>query len=395
MKNAPSPTRVPPPERAAPFGVYVHVPWCRRRCPYCDFSFEVGRADGRFPKAVKAELFARRAELPGAPASTLYLGGGTPTHLPDDALAATLDVVCEEVGLAPGAEVTVEANPEDVGEARARALARMGVTRVSLGVQSFDNATLRLLGRAHRGDEAERAVKACLFAGIERVSVDLIAGVPGEPEGRLEEDIGRLAALGVGHVSAYLLTVEPQTPLEKLIQLGKRKPVSEERQADAYEALQALLFALGLRQYEISSFARPGEESRHNRIYWAKGTYLGLGPGAHSMRLLDDGAVVRRHTTARVGAWLEDPAAAAFDEETLLPKEAFREAVAFGLRDLVAGIDLQALAERHRVEVPEAVRAALENARGRDLVVEEGGILRLTPQGARFADAVARDVLTA
>jgi oxygen-independent coproporphyrinogen III oxidase len=251
---------------------------------------------------------------------------------------------------------------------------------------------LAYLGRAHDGARARAAIAAARAAGIGRVGVDLIVGVPGERTGRLADDVDAAAALGVGHVSAYLLTVEQGTPLVSLIAQGKRAAVDDDRQADAYEALQDVLPARGFAQYEISSYARPGEESRHNRIYWSQGSYLGLGPGAHSLALLDDGAVARRHTTARLAAWLDAPAAPGVVER-LAPAHALVEAIAFGLRDLQAGVDVDALAARHRTRPWPALIAALDKAVARGLVVDDGGRKKLTRRGALFADAVARDVL--
>lgn len=377
-----------------PWGLYVHVPWCRRRCPYCDFYFEVGRADPRFAAAIDDELAARRGDAPRRGASTLYFGGGTPSALDDESVGRVVESARTRAGLEADAEITLEANPEDlVGEGRLARLRAAGVNRVSLGVQSFDDGVLRWLGRAHDGETAARVVTEALEAGISRVSVDLICGVPEEPEGRLLADVERAVALGVGHVSAYLLTVEEDTPLVQLIARGARKDVDEDRQADAYEALQELLPARGLEQYEVSSYARPGEESRHNRLYWARGSYLGLGPGAHSMRLCDDGSVARRHTHGRAAEWLTAPRAASFDEELLSPAEAFLESVAFGLRDLKRGVHLDALAVRHHVKVPAALHEVLDAAVTRGHVLREGPHARLTREGVRFADAVARDVL--
>lgn len=365
----------------------------------------MGRADPRFAAAIDEELGARRGEAPAAPAETLYLGGGTPSALDDDSVAKVVESVRRGAGLRGDAEITLEANPEDLERGRLARLRDAGVNRLSLGVQSFDDGVLSWLGRAHDGATAARVVDEALAAGFSRVSVDLICGVPDEPDERLRDDIDRAVALGAGHVSAYLLTVEPTTPLVKLIQLGRRRDVDEERQADAYEALQELLPARGLEQYEVSSFALPGHESRHNRIYWSRGVYLGLGPGAHSMRLSDDGGVARRHTGARANEWLLAPANAAFEEERLSPQESFAEAVAFGLRDLKRGVDVEQLARRHHVEVPAALWQALDEAEARGHVVREAPPERLgedrpthvhlTTHGARFADAVARDVLWA
>lgn len=374
----------------APRGVYVHVPFCRRRCPYCDFAFEVRPADPRYAPAVVGELRARAHEL-GAPAATLSFGGGTPSALPVDDLARIVEATRGIVGLEDGAEISLELNPEDVDHALARDLRAAGFTRASLGIQSFDDDVLRWLGRAHDGARARSAVAACLTAGL-RTGVDLIVGVPDERTGRLERDVDAIEGMGVGHVSAYLLTVEAGTPLVQLIANKARAAVDEDKQADAYESVQALLVERGFLQYEVSSYARPGEESRHNRIYWQGGGYLGVGPSAHSMRPLEDGSVLRRHTTARLDAWLVDPAAAAHEGETLAPAHAFRESVAFGLRDLAAGVDVDDLARRHRVNSgAAAMRTALE--REGELVEERDGRFRLSARGARFADRLARAVL--
>jgi oxygen-independent coproporphyrinogen-3 oxidase len=368
-------------------GVYVHVPYCRRRCPYCDFYFEVRPADARFGAAVIAELAARRTEIAGE-ARTLSFGGGTPTALPVGQLATIVAAVPRTTD----AEVSLEVNPEDIaGPAEARALADAGFTRASVGVQSFDASVLAYLGRAHDPDRARAAVRALVDAGL-HVGVDLIVGVPGEDAARVARDVADARALGVGHVSTYLLTVEQGTPLVQLIARKQRAAVDDDAQADAYTRAQDTLAANGYRQYEVSSFARPGDESVHNRSYWAHVPYLGLGPGAHSMRVENDGRVHRRHTTARLDAYLADPSGAAHEDEVLEPAHALREGVAFGLRDLLAGVDVRALAALHRSD-PVAVERALSPAIARGEVAVVAGVARLTREGARFADRVARDVL--
>lgn len=377
-----------------PWGVYVHVPWCRRRCSYCDFYFEIGKADASFAAAVAAELEARRDEVPAGAAQTIYLGGGTPSALDDAALDELLRAVRARVRVSDDVEVTLEANPEDLDDERLARLFDLGVTRLSLGAQSFDDDVLRWLGRAHDGAHARAVVRAAV-ARFSRVSVDLILGVPDEPAARLARDLDEVVDAGPGHVSAYMLTVEEGTPLWRMVDEGRRPAPSDDAQADGYERLQERLPAAGLRQYEISSFARAGEESRHNRLYWAQGTWLGLGPGAHSMHLADDGGVVRRHTTARLFDWRKDPAAAAHEVETLAPAHALFEAVAFGLRDLARGVDLDAVGARHQTAPPPALRAALAREAERGRVVSRGAHVALTAEGARFADAVAREVLYA
>jgi oxygen-independent coproporphyrinogen-3 oxidase len=367
--------------RTEPCGVYVHVPFCRRRCPYCDFAFEVRPADARFAPAVVEEFFARRAELPHSP-STLSFGGGTPSSVSVDELAK----IVEAVGAHD--EVSLEVNPEDANADWKGA----GFTRASLGVQSFDDDVLRYLGRAHDAASATRAIAACVKSGLS-VGVDLIIGVPGERKDRLRDDVKRITDLGVSHVSAYVLTLEEGTPLVQLIAKKARAALDDDEQADAYERAQDLLPALGYSPYEISSYAKTGSESIHNRIYWQGGEYLGLGPSAHSMRIDVDGRIIRRATKARFDQWIENPRSPAHEIETLVGIHALKEAVAFGLRDLQAGVDI---AERARVfhvdDASPIVRALAECG---DDVRFEGGRAFLTKTGARFADRVARAVLAA
>jgi oxygen-independent coproporphyrinogen-3 oxidase len=376
--------------------VYVHVPFCRRRCPYCDFYFEVGAASAGFVDAVARELARRGGEL-SWPAATLSFGGGTPSQLPVADLARIVDLVRAR-GLVDDAEIALEVNPEDVDDALVAGLAAAGFTRVSVGLQSFDDVVLRWLGRAHDRRRGRDAIAALVAAGFD-VGVDLIVGVPIEAHDRLQRDVDDAAALGVVHLSTYILTVEPGTPLVQLIRRGAREAIDDDRQADAYEAILARAEAAGYAQYEVSSHARPGKTSRHNRLYWQRGDYLGLGPGAHSFHVDDAGRAVRRHTTARLADWrtaLRDGADAAHEVEVLEPAHALREGIAFGLRDLGAGIDLDALATLHRTAVTPTIRAALDAAIARgDVVSGSDGRLRLTRTGARFADRVGRDVLAA
>ncbi|MEI6791074.1 MAG: hypothetical protein WCK42_07835, partial [Myxococcaceae bacterium] len=197
----------------------------------------------------------------------------------------------------------------------------------------------------------------------------------------------------IGHLSIYLLTVEPLTPLSRFIQKGRFKAPCEDHQADSYIAMQERLSALGYQQYEISSYALPGQESQHNRIYWSQGSYLGLGPGAHSMKLNSDGSVVRRHTQALLAEWQRDPLKASFQEELLIPQEALLESLAFGIRDLGLGIKSEDLASRHKTKLPESFTGLMQEFAEKEWVTSINRVYKLTPLGARFADAVAREIL--
>ena len=368
----------------------MHVPFCRRRCPYCDFYFEIGKNTVGFVDGVARELEARAAEL-SWPASTLSFGGGTPSHLGVADLSRLVGLVRGH-GLRDDAEISLEVNPEDIDDVFAAGLVAGGFTRVSVGMQSFDDDVLKWLGRAHDGAKATSAVQALVAAGLD-VGVDFIVGVPGESSTRLDVDLDRASDLGVVHISSYLLTVEAGTPLVQLIKKGARAAVDEDVQATAYERVAELAAARGFAQYEVSSHAKAGFTSRHNRLYWGRGDYLGLGPGAHSFRVDVDGSAQRRHTTARLAGWSPDPTIAAHDDETLDGEHALREAIAFGIRDLDSGVDVEQLAALHHTVIPDDVLVSLARAVVCGDVVGSAPVFRLTRQGARFADRVARAVL--
>jgi oxygen-independent coproporphyrinogen-3 oxidase len=368
-------------------GVYVHVPFCRRRCPYCDFQIEVGKSQRGYLEALLREWQARGAGWHRL--QSLSLGGGTPSSLPTHDLGQIAEALRER--LLPGAEVSLEVNPEDVDGAFADGLKKAGFTRVSVGLQSFADDVLDYLGRAHDGAGASAAIGSLLDTGID-VGVDLIVGVPGEADDRLQRDIERARTLGVAHLSAYLLTVEPGTPLVQLIAQRKRAAVDDDAQAAAYERVQGLCRAAGYQQYEVSSYALPGKSSRHNRLYWQRGDYLGLGPGAHGFVVGASGSAVHTHNAVRLAQWLTDPTAPAEVEE-LPPPHALREAVAFGLRDQLAGVDVEALAALHQTPPQPGIAAALDAAIDAGDVVVVGSRHHLTDRGLRFADRVARDVL--
>lgn len=332
-----------------------------------------------------AEFNRRRHGWPRGPAATLYFGGGTPSLLHP----AAVDRVIQGVELQSEAEITLEANPEDVNAQVVALWKRSGVNRVSLGIQSFDDKILLKLGRKHRAAEAWRAVELCVGI-MPKMTVDIIYGVPGESTASIEQSVHKLWSLGVRHVSAYLLTVEPGTVLERHIQGGRAQALDDDYQADAYEHLQGIMADVGYTQYEVSSFALSGHESRHNRHYWGKGPYLGLGPAAHSLRFLEDGSVERSHNPASLREWKLE---ATPSQETLKPEEALLETIAFGLRDLRAGVRLSELEARHKCAAPEQLRDVILRAQNRGWLTSQAGVWRLTQTGVRFADAVARDIL--
>jgi oxygen-independent coproporphyrinogen-3 oxidase len=262
--------------------VYVHVPFCARRCSYCDFAIAVRRrvpADA-YLRAITRELELRRER--GGPLATLYFGGGTPSALPPDAFTQLVALITRALPLAADAEVTVEANPEDVTPAAAAAWRGAGVNRVSLGAQSFDERALRWMHRGHDATRVRDAVAILRRADIANVSLDLIFALPVELCRDWADDLERAVALAPEHLSLYGLTVEPRTPLARWIARGAAVAPDDDRYADEYLAAHARLAAAGYAFYEVSNAARPGFRSRHNTAYWTGAPYLGLGPAAHS-----------------------------------------------------------------------------------------------------------------
>ncbi|HEY7875952.1 MAG TPA: radical SAM family heme chaperone HemW, partial [Actinomycetota bacterium] len=266
------------------FGIYVHIPFCQHRCHYCDFNTYEGRDDLHevYVDALVAEIETWRG--PARPVTSVFFGGGTPTLLPSDALGRVLDAIGDRFGLAHDAEITAEANPETVDAPYFERLLGAGLNRVSIGVQSLVPRVLLGLGRTHSPEAAVDAIAAARAAGFDDVNADLIYGSPWE---RPEEWVASLRGVidqSPDHVSAYALTIEEGTPLSTLIRTGRVRDVDPDVQAERYETAVDLLDTAGYERYEVSNWARPGHECRHNQLYWGQHDYLGFGCAAHSHR---------------------------------------------------------------------------------------------------------------
>ncbi len=331
----------------AGFGVYVHWPFCAQKCPYCDFNSHVrhgGIDEARFLQAYLAELTYTRELIGPRTVDSIFLGGGTPSLMAPATVAAILDKIAALWSLAPEAEITLEANPGSVEQGRFRGYRNAGVNRVSLGVQSLDDAELRALGRIHSAAEAKAAV-AIARDTFDRYSFDLIYARPRQTPTAWRSELSAALALAGGHLSLYQLTIEPQTPYAALHAAGKLTPPDAELAHALYDITQELTDAAGLPAYEISNHARPDEESRHNLIYWRYGEYAGIGPGAHG-RILAGG---KRHATSterQPERWLEAverSGSGTIESVPLAPPEEADEMLLMGLR-LAEGIDLGRLA---------------------------------------------------
>jgi oxygen-independent coproporphyrinogen-3 oxidase len=380
-----------------PFALYVHLPWCRHVCPYCDFNVYAAATppEGPYVDALGAELAAQAGSPPwaGRTVGTVYLGGGTPSLFSPAAVGRVLAAVAQGPGLAADAEVTLEANPGTVSRQHLADYRAAGVNRLSLGAQSFHAGLLHTIGRDHGPEDTRAAVAAARAAGFENVSLDLLFAVPGETPALWEDELAAAVALAPTHISAYSLTYEEGTPFHAWRARGRLAPVGEDDEAAMAEAAATLLPAAGYARYEISSFARPGFAARHNLAYWQGADYLGLGAGAHSFSR--EPAPGRRWMNERLPArYLAAVAAtgsAVAGGESLTEATARGEFALCGLRQ-TAGVDTLAFRSRFGI----AFDAAFPHVAG--LVAE--GLLeraeerrRLTARGLRFADTVAATFL--
>ena len=350
---------------AEPLALYVHWPFCVSKCPYCDFNSHVRESvdQAAWRAALLADLRHEAALLPDRPVSSIFFGGGTPSLMPPETVAAVIAAADEAWGLASDCEITLEANPNSVEVANFAALASAGVNRVSIGAQSFDAEILHFLGRAHSGDEARRAITAAQdhFA---RVSFDLIYARPGQTLGQWEAELNDALAFGTGHLSLYQLTIEPGTRFATLAAKGDLVIPDGDTAADLFDATQAITRAAGLPRYEVSNHARPGDESRHNLTYWRYGDYAGIGPGAHGRRLCQ---ATERHKKPENFTAAVTRNGHGLKVETDLPAhERATEAMLMGLR-LTEGIDLA------RIEA----RSGLQ----REAFIDGGAVARLVEQG--------------
>ncbi|MGH3717272.1 MAG: radical SAM family heme chaperone HemW [Pseudonocardiaceae bacterium] len=375
----------------APFGVYVHVPFCATRCGYCDFNTytpgELGSSSSpsTWLDAVRRELDLAAHVLGGpVPADTVFIGGGTPSLLGAAGLAAVLDAIRGSLGLAPGAEVSTEANPESTSPEFFAGIAAAGYTRVSLGMQSAAPHVLAVLDRVHTPGRPVAAAAQARAAGIGQVSLDLIYGTPGESTDDLTASVETVLGAGVDHVSAYALVVEAGTALARRVAHGELPAPDDDVLAERYEQLDTALSAAGLHWYEVSNWATSAQSRcRHNLGYWAGGNWWGLGPGAHS----HVGGVRWWNVKhpARYAAALQADRSPAAGREVLSPAQRYTEHVMLGLR-LADGLPLDVLNASGRTAADRAVTDGLATRTLADRLV-------LTRHGRLLTDAVVRDLL--
>lgn len=377
----------------ADFGVYVHWPFCLSKCPYCDFNSHVRHAaidEERYVRAFAAEIASMAARVPGQTVSTIFFGGGTPSLMRPATVGAVLDAVARHWTVARDVEVTLEANPTSVEAERFRGYRDAGVNRVSLGVQSLDDAALKALGRLHSADEALAAV-AIARNVFERYSFDLIYARPGQLATDWTRELKLAIAEAAEHLSLYQLTIEPETPFHGLHAAGKLRIPDDDEARALYDLTLDICAQAGLPAYEISNHARPGAECRHNLVYWRGHAYAGIGPGAHG-RLEIGGERRATATEKRPEAWLmrvEANGCGLISDEALTREERADEFLLMGLR-LAEGINLaryRAIAGRDL----DPRRIAILKDEGA-IEITADGCLRVTQAGFPLLDAVVADL---
>ncbi len=372
--------------------LYIHWPFCLAKCPYCDFNSHVrDQVDhAAWQAALLAEMRHEHAIAGGEALDSIFFGGGTPSLMPP-ALVAVLLAEAERLwGFAEGIEITLEGNPSSVEAANYAALAACGINRVSLGLQSLDDGALRFLGRLHDADEGLRALDVAQ-QNFARVSFDLIYALPGQTPQQWEAQLARALGFGTGHLSLYQLTIEPGTRFATMVRQHDFTPLDDDAAADLYELTGSMTEAAGLPAYEISNYARPGEESRHNLTYWRYQDYCGIGPGAHGRR--GGMATVRHKKPENWLAAVADRGSGLSEERALTPTEQASEALLMGLR-LREGIDLAVLAGRFGLAGSALIDAdkAAFYARQR-LVWQEGSRIGVTAQGLSLLDGLLGELV--
>lgn len=369
-------------------GIYVHFPFCKKKCLYCNF-YSVGKlADKeRYLEALLQEIGRTCDYLPERKIQTLYFGGGTPSLFAIEELAAVIEALKRAYAFSNRLEFTLEANPEQLTKEYLIGLKSLGINRLSIGVQAFRDDILRLLGRRHDAARALQSIHDAAAAGFDNLSIDLIYGIFARSDGDWEQELRQAVELPISHLSAYSLTVEENTLLYQKIKNGTLPPVDDDKAVRDYHALLKIVEAAGFEQYEISNFSRNGKISRHNWGYWTQQPYLGLGAAAHSYNLHE-----RKWNVSDIGKYIEacNQGTPCDESEKLTDSDKFNEYVLLGLRTR-KGLDLEEMSQRFGEGKANMVREQCEKLDA-GLCRRDGRNISLTAEGLLYADKIAMDL---
>jgi len=370
-------------------GIYIHIPFCKTRCTYCDFYTATNESQmDPFVAALCAEA-TMRSEETGEPVKTVYFGGGTPSRLQQHHFEQIFDALFTHYSIDKDAEITIEANPDDLSQEYIRMLSLLPFNRISIGIQSFDDEELTFISRRHTGEEAMDAVRRCQQEGFQNISIDLMYGLPGQTMVIWQKNLQQAMALNIQHISAYHLIYEEKTRMYRLLKAGKIRPVREETSTEMFALLIDTLTAHGFIQYEISAFAREGCFSQHNSAYWKDVKYVGLGPAAHSY----DGDH-RSWNVASINRYIKSINAGTpeREQEQLTLHDKYNEFILTGLRTMW-GIDLQELRERFGEQLHHFCLGNAQRYLDQKLLQIEGSSMKLTREGIFISDGIMSELM--
>lgn len=369
--------------------VYVHVPFCRYLCHYCDFTkmfYQKELAD-QYLDTLKLEIQKKKEQVEYGPLRTLYIGGGTPSALSPKQLSKLFSILREEFDLESGAEFTVEANPDDFSNEKIRVLHEFGVNRVSLGVQTFEESILDQLGRKHSKQDVYHSIESLREIGISNISLDLMAGLPSQTLTSFEKSVDEALSFNLPHYSTYLLQIEPKTIFYLRFKEGKLSRPPEELEVEMYYLLVSKMKEHGIDQYEISNFAKKGFESRHNLTYWNNDYYFGFGPGAHGYH-----PGKRIVNVKPVNHYIRSKGEAVLEEIPISRNEQIEEEMFLGLRKN-QGVSLRSFKEKFGEDVEKWFLQPITELQNKELIEIQKGFLRLTDKGRLISNEVFQEFL--
>ncbi|UZD21925.1 radical SAM family heme chaperone HemW [Algoriphagus halophytocola] len=366
-------------------GIYIHIPFCRQACHYCDFHFSTNLdRKAHMVQMICKELNLRKAYLSDLSIETVYFGGGTPSLLEAQELEQILDTISDTFGSA-WEEVTLEANPDDLSKENLHSWKSLGIDRLSLGIQSFEEKVLKFYNRAHSAEESRLAIENARKVGFEKFSLDLIYGFPHADHALWKRDLTMAINQNPGHISSYALTVEPKTALGNWTEKGKFIPADEDFVAEQFELLQEMTASAGYIQYEVSNFGKPGEFALHNMNYWKAVPFLGVGPSAHSFDGKDRGANPSNNALYLKSLEKEQ---VPFEKEQLSAEENLNEYILTGLRT-IWGIDLDEIKEKYQVDLAQDKERILAQMQEEGWLIWKENHLSLSKSGKLLADSIS------
>ena len=370
-------------------GIYIHIPFCKQACHYCNFHFSTStKAKNDFLQALLKEIILQKDYLQNLPVKTIYFGGGTPSLLTVGELESIMTTLQQQFNIAPHAEITLEANPDDIDTEKLNTWKSGGINRLSIGIQSFFEDDLLWMNRAHNAHQAETCIQKAQDAGFNNLTIDLIYGTPTLSDEKWEQNVQHAIQLQIPHISCYALTVETKTALHEMISKKNVADIKTEDQARQFLLLMDWLFAAGYEHYEISNFAKPGSRSQHNSAYWKGEHYLGLGPSAHSFN-----GHSRQWNIANNALYIQSLQQnnLLFEIEILTPVQKLNEYIMTSLRT-IEGLDVEKISNEFTDSISAQLKTKAEKFVKQQLMKFDNNHFQLTKEGQLFADGIAADL---